>query len=1091
MKLKAIAASFLLVALILGLTPASPPAAFAQNKVISHQQPDDGAGGGITAASFGTFDNPNYYYASVKVAPSGTYYRQAGLSPDGMKVVAQKSWNDGTYNRVEVVLMNADGTNEAVISPGDSGQGDIQQYGNPFWSDDGTAVGYVEAHVSNPNKVVRYNLADSTRTYIYEPDGMDANNCDFLGSSKTSIVCWDWIEDDGAADLFIWDGSERTYITRSTDYSEYEPVSNGDGTVVVYWSGETTAEPVNTTHTLTYSGGTWTKDVGFTPIPDSYWSGWSGRADNHIATTVMSSKDILIYDSAGTLVTDLTGPGYSGGSGQWNFFGVLAEGPNGNWVITSNAARADAGRDIVCAASRLHMYVAPPPLGSDANCGTEAAPFATVQKGVAEVASGGTVHVAAGTYPEPVNIENRADLTIKGEDKTTTIIKPTSTLGWNVGTYGSSRLTTFRVVNSTNVTVQNLTVDCDLVKTNFLWATLFWDSTGTLDNNIIQNTSLPDASGYYYEFGSAFRAPGFTDAARASVTVSNNIYKDTGRIGIHAHDYVHLSITGNQIYKTTDDFGYGMEIGSQSTATISGNTIYGYDTPAATDQSQSGGIYIENAFTSASPHVTKNVSLSGNEVYDCQWALYIGNEFDGYAGDVDIVVAATGNNFHDNIDGAVALADEDKAAGSSVTYTGSGNALTNNGGDGYYISTAGDGDMTVSLENETISGQEVGIHLEDTDTSPPSGSSYNIDVRHCSIAGNTSYGVQNEYSGTMIDAEQNYWGAVSGPGPVALGSGDEVSTNVDYEPWCNADFSFCGYTTAAMTATTGDALFCVGENTTVNLNLADVAQLYGYQFEVTYDASKASAAGYFDNGFFNTASPALIATGYNAQCSGGVCKFGVSHVVPQTAVSGSGQLAHIVFTGVAPGAFNVTIGSDAILADRDGELLAREVAAPLPLTVCGSTTVSGKVTMQGRSAGNVNSGTVTLTDLGGDFPGPFSTSFSATDGAFSLSVPVMPGGSSYRMDAAHALYLTNEKTPVALTYGVPLAGQNTRLWGGDANNGGKVEIGDLSCIGGSFGLTPSTCGGLGSADINADSVVNVQDLAIAGGNFDKISPQLW
>ncbi len=400
----------LVLALSLVAFVTATPAALAQSKVLPHQQPAGEAGGGVATLSYGAFNNPNYYYASVKAAPPGTYYRQAGLSPDGTKIVAQKSWNDGTYDRVEVVLMNANGTNETVISSGNSGQGDILQHGNPFWSDDGTAVGYVEAHVANPNKVVRYDLASATRMYIYEPVGMDACNCDFLGSSKTSIVCWDWIVADGAADLFIWDGSTRTYITSSTDYSEYEPVSNADGTVIIYWSGETTAEPVNTTHTLTLSGGTWTKDVGFTPISDSYWSGWSGKADNYIATTVMSSKDIHIYSSSGTLVTDLTGPGYSGGSGQWNFFGVLAEGPNANWIITSNAARVDPGRDIVCAASRTHMYVAPPPLGSDANCGTEAAPFATIQKGVDEVASGGTVNVAAGTYAGNITVNKSVTL---------------------------------------------------------------------------------------------------------------------------------------------------------------------------------------------------------------------------------------------------------------------------------------------------------------------------------------------------------------------------------------------------------------------------------------------------------------------------------------------------------------------------------------------------------------------------------------------------------------------------------------------------------------------------------------------------------
>jgi hypothetical protein len=306
-------------------------------------------------AAYSTFDNPNYYYCQITNAPSGTFYRQAGLSPDGTKIVAQKSWGTST----EVVLMNADGTGETIISPGDSGTGDIQAYGNPFWSDDGTAIGFTEAHIANPNKILRYDISSASLTYIYQPVApLDATNADFLGSSKTSIVFWDYGAGGNVADLFTWDGTTRTNITNTANYKEYEPVSNADGTKIVYWSGETVAEPVNTTHTLTYSGGVWTKDVGFTPIADSYWATWTTTGASQIALTVMSSKDVLIYDGTGALVTDLSGPGYSGGlvSGvqQWNFFGTgPAQGPSGQFVITSNAGRgATPGRDIVSVAPR-------------------------------------------------------------------------------------------------------------------------------------------------------------------------------------------------------------------------------------------------------------------------------------------------------------------------------------------------------------------------------------------------------------------------------------------------------------------------------------------------------------------------------------------------------------------------------------------------------------------------------------------------------------------------------------------------------------------------------------------------------------------
>jgi hypothetical protein len=307
----------------------------------------------MALADYSTFDNPNYYYCQITNAPSGTYYRQAGLSPDGTKIIAQKT----VGTSIEVVLMNADGTGEAVISPGDSGIGDIYGYMNPFWSDDGTAIGFTEVHNANPNKVVVYDISSSTRSYIYQPTAPnDVANPDFLGSSKTSIVFWDVIG--GAADLFIWDGSTLTNITNTPSYKEYEPCSNADGTKIVYWSGETTGEPVDTTHTLTYSSGTWTKDVGFAPIAGTYWAYWTTPAATQIALTTLvdysGTLDLYIYDNAGNFVTDLTGPGYTGGSGQWNFFGSMPQpSTGGRFVITSNAGRgATPGRDIIMVSPR-------------------------------------------------------------------------------------------------------------------------------------------------------------------------------------------------------------------------------------------------------------------------------------------------------------------------------------------------------------------------------------------------------------------------------------------------------------------------------------------------------------------------------------------------------------------------------------------------------------------------------------------------------------------------------------------------------------------------------------------------------------------
>jgi hypothetical protein len=65
-----------------------------------------------------------------------------------------------------------------------------------------------------------------------------------------------------------------------------------------------------------------------------------------------------------------------------------------------------------------NVWVAPPPLGSNSNSGTETHPFATIQKGIDEVAYNGTVHVAAGTYHENLSINSAQDLAGAGAQYT-------------------------------------------------------------------------------------------------------------------------------------------------------------------------------------------------------------------------------------------------------------------------------------------------------------------------------------------------------------------------------------------------------------------------------------------------------------------------------------------------------------------------------------------------------------------------------------------------------------------------------------------------------------------------------------------------
>jgi len=415
--------------------------------------------------------------------------------------------------------------------------------------------------------------------------------------------------------------------------------------------------------------------------------------------------------------------------------------------------------------------------------------FATIQAGI-DAVSGSTVKIAPGTYGAPVNIDGRNGLVLDGAGAGSTIIKPSSTLSWAIPGYPQydGRRVAVRVRASTGITIQNVTLDFDLVKGNNVFGVLYWDSTGTLTDNVLKNMSVSDAAGGYYEITSYFRAPGYTDGARATVAVTGNTFTDPGRVAVLTHDYVQATISGNTFTKLIDDFGYAIEMGSVSTGTISGNTITGYDTPAASDGSSSAGVYVENAFTSGGPHINKPVTVSGNNINGNQYGVWIGNEYDGYAGDVDIQVAFQNNNVHDNVDGGVYVADEDRSAGSSVTLTATGNDVVNNGAAGYYFNTYGDGEIHATLTGETISGQTDGILVEDNGT-PPSGSLYDIAVHGSAIAG-TTFAVHNT-TPALVNAEDNWWGSANGPTHTSnafnVGSqGAPVSNNVDFVPWLNA-----------------------------------------------------------------------------------------------------------------------------------------------------------------------------------------------------------------------------------------------------------------------------------------------------------------
>jgi len=413
-----------------------------------------------------------------------------------------------------------------------------------------------------------------------------------------------------------------------------------------------------------------------------------------------------------------------------------------------------------------------------------------IQEGI-DLTAGSTVNVKDGLYQGTIDVDNLSSLTVQGESQAGTVFKPASLLSWAVPGRPEydSRETAIRVIASTDIDFKNMTVDLDLVKGNNKFGFFYWDATGEISGNLIQNMSADDASGFYGEITSYFRAPGYTDGARAQIDILNNTFLKTGRLGVCTHEFVNALIEGNTFDMVDDNFGYAMEIGSASTGTVRNNTISNYDTWALSDHSNSAAIYVENSFTAGLGPFSKPVVIEDNEIYNCQYGIYAGNEWAGYAGDVDMVLTITGNSIRDNSttapegSGGIVLVDEGKDVGSSLTADLSGNTIVDNGDVGIFCYTYGNGDLDISLTNNLVSGHDEGVHVEEY--GGPAASSYVIDGHWNSIYGNTSYWVNNATT-VSVDFLSNWWGDATGPLHAATnpgGLGNDVTDHVLFDPW--------------------------------------------------------------------------------------------------------------------------------------------------------------------------------------------------------------------------------------------------------------------------------------------------------------------
>jgi hypothetical protein len=435
--------------------------------------------------------------------------------------------------------------------------------------------------------------------------------------------------------------------------------------------------------------------------------------------------------------------------------------------------------------------------------------FAVIQDGVGAVASGGTVHVAAGTYQEQVVIDKR--LTLQGAG-ITTVIKPSADnltqvftgLFWSGGTKKVAAIVTVDVPGGGDVITDNLKVDESLVTSKPAGAEclagIFYRETGGLiDTVTVAGTGAWSSSDRAY----GIYLSAATNPVSVEITGSRITNVDADGIEVMGNkltaDINHNAIIGRG--SVTDEVQNGVNVGRDAVATVNYNAIsnliyqpktswaagivfYHHVSPTGRSATANNntitncqiGIIFKNANASALGNVVNGGTVGLNGIYaepdaEDDWtASFLANTVSGMRDTGSHENAAIGANTYDS--------------GATLKLTIDGNQLTGGGtadADGISIGVGrADGSIVATITDNTISGWEYGMRLDGTRVDTAGSYANNNE-----ISGNDVFGLYNGGTGT-INATCNWWGDPSGPyHPTANpdGKGDDVSDKVVFTPW--------------------------------------------------------------------------------------------------------------------------------------------------------------------------------------------------------------------------------------------------------------------------------------------------------------------
>jgi len=519
--------------------------------------------------------------------------------------------------------------------------------------------------------------------------------------------------------------------------------------------------------------------------------------------------------------------------------------------------------------------------------------------------SGSTIHVAAGEYLEQLHITQN-DLELVGAGLEVTTIKSPATLTDYFATSSNNYPVIF-VDGATGVEISGVTIDGDgQGNANYRFIGLgFWNADGSLADAAVTGVRETPFNGNQHGVGIyAYNNTGGPYTIALTDVEIDDFQKNAMALsgeGLTVDlDGVVCTGQGSTDLNAQNGIQIGFGAGGTADDCVVQDIHYTPTDWAATGALMWAGSQVDFA------GVTCERCEVGVDFYDTDGSFADGVVADPYLD--GLYADASGAALRSGGRTQVAAPFGDVAPPrdrSTKTVIVSGSRFVGAGvTDSWGVSTYAEGNVDLTMTDCSVTGWDYGVVCYED------GATSTLTAHGCDIHDNVSYGYSTN-AAAVQDATGNWWGAASGPyHPTTnpAGTGNEVSDNVDFDPWRTGNI-VCNPDPLLLTSTTSEG------DVTVRYLGGGSDAVYGYSIKFSWDGGLVwtSTSDVSEEALLSS----LGSTVFHASESGtDEITVDCALLGDQEGAYGPGDLFTIHFTGLAVGTSPVDV---TVLAVRDDE----------------------------------------------------------------------------------------------------------------------------------------------------------------------------